>query len=182
MNFRGKNSVTGQWAYGDLFQNYQQTFIMQHNGQTCEVERESVGQTTGAKDERGDDIYVDIFPTTDPDIQFHEGELILYQNGSRFEIGKIKKIVSDGAFVYYHDGSTAAKTPFDCMRKIINAYTIKDTSLGGNEEQQTSELKYTCPRCGRKCASLFECLSEPSLTNQCIDCVLLDRYGEDGDK
>ena len=30
--------------------------------------------------------------------EFKEGELIIYQNGDRFEIGKIKRIVSDGAF------------------------------------------------------------------------------------
>ena len=132
--FRGKNKVTNEWAYGDLYQSQEQTFIMQHNGKTCEVERETVGQTTGVKDERGDDIYVNIFPEIETDTEFHEGELVLYQNGSRFEIGKIKRIVDDGAFVYYHSGETAAKTPFDCMRKIVNAYTIKETSLGGGAE------------------------------------------------
>lgn len=132
--FRGKNKVTNEWAYGDLYQSQNQTFIMEHNGKTCEVERETVGQTTGVKNERGDDIYVEVFPDPEPDTKFHEGELIIYQNGSRFEIGKIKRIVDDGAFVYYHEGDTAAKTPFDCMRKIINAFTIKQTSLGGETE------------------------------------------------
>ncbi len=74
-----------------------------------------------------------VFRGKNPETEYHEGELILYQNGTRFEIGKIKRIVDDGAFVYYHDGETAAKTPFDCMRKIANAYTIKETSLGGGE-------------------------------------------------
>lgn len=132
--FRGKNKITNEWAYGDLYQSQEQTFIMQHNGKICEVDSETVGQTTGVKDERGDDIYVNIFPEIETDTEFHEGELILYQNGSHFEIGKIKRIVSDGAFVYYHSGETAAKTPFDCMRKIANAFTIKETSLGGGEE------------------------------------------------
>ena len=59
------------------------------------------------------------------------GELIIYQNGDRFEIGKIKRITDDGAFVWYHEGETAAKTPFDCMHKLINAYTILKDSLGG---------------------------------------------------
>lgn len=61
--------------------------------------------------------------------EFKEGEYIIYNNGDRFEIGKIKRVVSDGAFVWYHEGDTAAKTPFDCMHKIINGYVIKETSL-----------------------------------------------------
>ena len=62
---------------------------------------------------------------------FKEGEYIIYQNGDRYEIGKIKHITPDGAFVWYHNGDTAAKTPFDCMHKIINDYVIEETSLGG---------------------------------------------------
>ena len=61
------------------------------------------------------------------------GELIIYQNGDRFEIGKIKRITEDGAFVWYHEGETAAKTPFDCMRKLVNGYVIEQESLGGEE-------------------------------------------------
>ena len=64
---------------------------------------------------------------------FKEGELIIYQNGDRFEIGKIKRITEDGAFVWYHEGETAAKTPFDCMNKLVNAYAILYDSLGGEE-------------------------------------------------
>lgn len=67
---------------------------------------------------------------------FSVGELIIYQNGGRYEIGKIKSITDDGAFVWYHDGDTAAKTPFDCMHKLVNAYTITETSLGGKETDQ----------------------------------------------
>ncbi len=62
---------------------------------------------------------------------FNEGDYIIYQNGDRYEIGKIKRIVDDGAFVWYHDGDTAAKTPFDRMHKIANEYVIGETSLGG---------------------------------------------------
>lgn len=63
--------------------------------------------------------------------KFKPGEYIIYQNGDSFEIGKIKRIYDDGAFVWYSGGETAAKTPFDCMHKIINAYAIKETVLGG---------------------------------------------------
>ena len=64
-------------------------------------------------------------------VEFKEGEYIVCQNGERFEIGKIKRITNDGAFVWYHEGDTAAKTPFDCMHRIVNGYTIKQTLLGG---------------------------------------------------
>ena len=62
---------------------------------------------------------------------FKEGEYIIYRNGERYELGRIKRITEDGAFVWYSDGETAAKTPFDCMHKIVNSYTIKQTLLGG---------------------------------------------------
>lgn len=65
---------------------------------------------------------------------FEEGEYIIYQNGDRFELGKIKRITPDGAFVYYSSGTTAAKTPFSCMHKLANEYVIGETSLGGAME------------------------------------------------
>lgn len=65
---------------------------------------------------------------------FHEGELIIYQNGDRYEIGRIKRITDTGAFVYYSDGDTASKTPFDKMHKLANSYVVNSTSLGGVEE------------------------------------------------
>lgn len=64
---------------------------------------------------------------------FKVGEYIVYQNGDRFELGKIKRITDDGAFVYYHGGDTAAKTPFSCMHKLANEYLIIATSLGGGQ-------------------------------------------------
>lgn len=65
---------------------------------------------------------------------FRPGELIIYRNGESYEIGKIKRVCSDGAFVWYHDGDTAAKTPFDCMHKLVNAYTVTKTTLGGDND------------------------------------------------
>ena len=61
------------------------------------------------------------------------GELIIYQNGSHFEIGKVKRITGDGAFVWYHEGETAAKTPFYCIHKIANARVILEEKLGGED-------------------------------------------------
>ena len=66
--------------------------------------------------------------------KFKEGELIIYINGNSCEIGKIKRIVNDGAFVWYSTGDTAAKTPFDCMHKLINAYCIDKTRLAGEQD------------------------------------------------
>lgn len=65
--------------------------------------------------------------------KFEPGEYIIYQNGSRFELGRIKRLTDGGAFVWYSCGDTAAKTPFDCMHKIQNAYVINGTSLGGDQ-------------------------------------------------
>ena len=86
---------------------------------------------------------------------FKVGELIVYQNGDRFEIGRIKRLVNDGAFVWYSSGETAAKTPFDCMHKLNNAYTITETTLGGmdtdkavsEEVQIHGAMVYGCKDC-----------------------------------
>lgn len=77
--------------------------------------------------------------------EFEEGELIVYQNGDTFEIGEIKRMCDDGAFVYYHEGDTASKTPFENMHKLRNAYCIKQTSLALDR-----------PRCG-SCKNFSEC-------------------------
>ncbi len=64
---------------------------------------------------------------------FKVGEYIVYVNGDRYEIGRIRRLCEDGsgAFVCYHEGDTAAKTPYDCMHKLVNGYCITDTTLGG---------------------------------------------------
>ena len=63
--------------------------------------------------------------------EYRVGELIIYQNGDRFEIGKVKRLTDTGAFVWYSSGDTAAKTPYEAMHKLTNAYTVTDTTLGG---------------------------------------------------
>lgn len=63
--------------------------------------------------------------------KFTSGEYIIYVNGDRYELGRIISVTPTGCFVCYHSGETAAKTPFDCMHKLQNAYVINDTSLGG---------------------------------------------------
>ena len=57
---------------------------------------------------------------------FKVGEIVIYQNGDRFELGEIKRVCEDGSyFVYYHMGDTAAGTPADCLHKITNLYAFK---------------------------------------------------------
>jgi hypothetical protein len=55
---------------------------------------------------------------------FKENEMVLYQNGDSFEVGKIKRLCDNGAFVWYHSGDTVAKTPYENMHKIQNAYCL----------------------------------------------------------
>ena len=67
---------------------------------------------------------------------FRPGDLIIYQCGESFQIGRIKRLTTGGAFVWYHEGDTAARTPFDSMHKLENAYVIQSTTLGGKERRR----------------------------------------------
>lgn len=62
---------------------------------------------------------------------FQVGQYVIYHNGNRYELGRIKSLHFDGAFVAYHSGETGAKTPYDLMHPLINAFCIKETLLGG---------------------------------------------------
>ena len=62
---------------------------------------------------------------------FKSGDLAIYFNGNTFEIVKIKRLVSDGAFIFTHEGDTASKCPYMYLYRIANEYVIKETSLGG---------------------------------------------------
>lgn len=70
--------------------------------------------------------------------KFEEGELVVFIGKDiegqiyTVEIGKIKRLCKDGAFVCYHTGETAAKTNYEDLYKIKNAYAINN--LGGNEK------------------------------------------------
>ncbi len=60
------------------------------------------------------------------------GEYIIYQNSEKYELGRIKSLREDGAFVAYHEGEAGALTPYSHMHKLINGRCIVDTSLGGD--------------------------------------------------
>lgn len=63
--------------------------------------------------------------------EFREGQYIIYHNGDHYELGRIKSLRFDGAFVAYHSGETGAKTPYDLMHPLVNEFVIEKTMLGG---------------------------------------------------
>lgn len=63
---------------------------------------------------------------------FKVGQYIVYVNGGRYELGRIKSLHPDGAFVAYHEGETGAKTPYDLMHPLVNGFVIAESSLGGD--------------------------------------------------
>ena len=68
--------------------------------------------------------------------KFNVGELVAFVGKSpdgeiyTVEIGKIKKLCKDGAFVNYHNGETASKTNYENLYKLKNAYVIEKENLG----------------------------------------------------
>ena len=77
--------------------------------------------------------------------KFEPGELFIYVNGDRYELGKVKRPnnTSDGYFCWYHLGETAANTPTSCMHKLQNAYVIDGESLGGGALSKPLSSKTT---------------------------------------
>ena len=62
---------------------------------------------------------------------FEMYELVIYINGDRAEIGKIKSDAGDGKyFVWYHSGETAAKTDEKHLKSIDNYSCVLKDNLG----------------------------------------------------
>ena len=104
--------------------------------------------------------------------EYSVGEYIIYRNGEKYELGRIKSLREDGAFVAYHEGETGALTPYSNMHKLINRYCIKDTSLGGDyfadrKTENSSEKPNNCEHItedGVTCAkypACDDCLDNP---------------------
>ncbi len=54
---------------------------------------------------------------------FYPGEMFVYTNGDRWELGVVKSQRDDDVYYcYYHTGDTAAATPVQYMHKLENAY------------------------------------------------------------
>lgn len=62
---------------------------------------------------------------------FKVGQYVIYHNGDHYELGRIKTLHPDGAFVAYNSGETGAKTPYDLMHPLVNEFVIEKTLLGG---------------------------------------------------
>jgi hypothetical protein len=69
-------------------------------------------------------------PETPP--RFKVGQYIVYHNGDRYEIGRVKEITKDGAFVSYTQGTGGSLTLFSDMHPLVNDYCIDKTTLGGD--------------------------------------------------
>ena len=64
------------------------------------------------------------------EVKFKVGEMVIYQNGSRFELGIIKEVIWNNEFdvkyrVWYHTGDTTALTAEYQLHSISNAYAFK---------------------------------------------------------
>lgn len=55
--------------------------------------------------------------------RYEPGELFVYVNGDRWELGQVKRENNDGTgyFCWYSTGDTCANTPTSCMHKLANA-------------------------------------------------------------
>ena len=59
------------------------------------------------------------------------GQYVIYDhNDGTVEIGMVKRVQGDSAFVYYSEGGTAAKTSISDLKTIKNSYVIDSTYLG----------------------------------------------------
>lgn len=61
---------------------------------------------------------------------FKPGDIVLYSRNpedptSHVEVGVVKSVREDGAFVAYNTGDTCAKTPFRYLKPIENDYALK---------------------------------------------------------
>lgn len=65
---------------------------------------------------------------------FRVGQYIIYRDGERYELGRIKEFTKDGAFVSYTEGTGGSLTLFSDMHPLFNEYCIKDTTLGGEDK------------------------------------------------
>jgi len=78
---------------------------------------------------------------------FKNGELFVYVNGDRWELGQVKRPNNDetGYFCWYSTGDTAANTPVECMHKLANAgwsHVEGDTTFRYVDEDYALECEY----------------------------------------
>lgn len=129
---------------------------------------------------------------------FKPGEYIIYVNGDTYELGRIKRLKQNGAFVFYHGGDTPAGTPLENMHKLVNGYCITETifpyeeldenKLGIREELELCEkaiqlittrdenvFDYVISLLEKKIKEL----NSPQVTNYCPVCAQRARKDEE---
>jgi len=105
-------------SYDTFMRRMRKEFSNKEQSRICQVIKEYARKN---KEETDDAIIPD----------FEVGEYIIYRNGETYELGRVKSVCKDGCFVAYNNGETGAKTHFEDMHKLMNAYTINSTNLGG---------------------------------------------------
>lgn len=77
----------------------------------------------------------------DKTAKFKPGQVVIYQCGSKFELGVIKsKAPCDYYFVNFHTGDTAAKVSATYLHSISNDYAFDITRLKPYEKFKPSEI------------------------------------------
>ena len=74
---------------------------------------------------------------------FEVGQFVVYFNGGDYhvgavEVGVVKRLADDGAFVAYHTGDTTANTPYSVLMPVSNTYAMK--ALAERSAQLGQEL------------------------------------------
>ena len=92
---------------------------------------------------------------------YEPGELFVYTNGDRWELGEVKSANNTGTgyFCWYSTGDTAANTPTSHMHKLANAgwshiEKLREIIKRLNDEARTCEntqedFDFMCSVCGK---------------------------------
>lgn len=93
------------------------------------------------------------------DERFTEGELFVYVNGDRWELGMVKRPnrTGDGYFCWYSTGDTAASTPTRCMHKLANHGFTKVEGLLRAATSGLTGKSTEKDRFAKSCGNCFWC-------------------------
>lgn len=87
--------------------------------------------------------------------RYEPGELFVYVNGDRWELGQVKRENNkgDGYFCWYSMGDTCANTPTGCMHKLANAgFSHVERTCHVEHMPKNKELRMApwieCSECG----------------------------------
>lgn len=66
--------------------------------------------------------------------KFNKGEVVLYQNGERFELGIVKEVAGNKYRVWYHTGDSTALTDESLLHKVDNLYAFNVIRKSANNK------------------------------------------------